>query len=73
MSLYGGWMEEWGRPYWSAISVKVVVWAQMTAYIAVAKAMVVRGRLPSDGGARSVEGSETQNGLAIGDGRLISR
>ena len=52
---------------------KVVVWAEMMAYIAVAKAVVVRGRLPSDGGVRSVEGSGTQNGLAIGDGRLISR
>ena len=28
-------MEEWGRPYRSAIAVKVVVSNEMTAYIAV--------------------------------------
>ena len=71
--MYGGWMEVWGRPYRSAIAVKVVVWAEMTAYIAVPKAAFVTGRSLGDGGVRLVVGSGIQNGLAIGEGRLISR
>jgi hypothetical protein len=31
-------MEEWGSPYKSAMAVKVVPWADMTAYMAVPKA-----------------------------------
>ena len=66
-------MEEWESPYRSAMAVKVVSWAEMTAYMAVPKAAFMTVRSRGDSEVWLEAGSMMKNGLAMGEGRLISR